>query len=86
MRRYAKRFSLAMVTGAVAALTVVQVAAAGVVATVDANLTSSLDQVTSYFTDNIGVVIAAFIGIAAFLWLLGMALRSVGVTKKSKVG
>jgi len=55
-------------------------------ATADPALTSAMDAVTSYFTDNIGVVIAAFVGIAVLLWLLSIFLRSVGVRKASRVG
>jgi hypothetical protein len=55
-------------------------------ATTDSNLTGATGQITDYFSANIGVVIALFVAVSALLWLLGMAFRSVGVKKASKVG
>lgn len=49
------------------------------IATADPALTSAMNTVTDYFTDNIGVVIAAFVGIAVLLWLLSKFLRAVGI-------
>lgn len=49
--------------------------------TVDSNLTDALDQVTTYFTSNIGAVITAVVGVIVFLWLLRLALRSFGIRK-----
>jgi uncharacterized membrane protein YeaQ/YmgE (transglycosylase-associated protein family) len=57
----------------------------GVLGTVDANLTSALTSVTSYFADNIGAVIAAVVGIIVFLWLLRIALHSFGIRKPRSV-
>lgn len=53
--------------------------------TADANLTSALNQVTTYFTSNIGTVITAVVGIAVFVWLLRMGFRSIGVRKARSV-
>jgi len=58
----------------------------GLMGAVDTNLTSALDSVTTYFSANIGVVIAAFVGIAVFLWLLRLAFRSFGIRKPKSVG
>ena len=52
-----------------------------VLGTADANLTSALNSVTTYFTSNIGVIVTAVVGIAVFLWLLRLAFRSFGIGK-----
>jgi len=54
-------------------------------ATADSNLTTALQSVTTYFADNIGLVITAVVGIAVFLWLLRMAFRSFGIHKPKSV-
>lgn len=54
-------------------------------ATADSNLTSVTGDVQDYFTSNIGTVIALFVSIALLLWMLAIALRSVGVRKPNKV-
>jgi hypothetical protein len=71
------------VLAALSAMMLVVVADAG--ATTDTSLTNSLNSVTTYFTNNIGAVIAAFVGIAVFLWLLRMAFRSFGIRKPRSV-
>ena len=53
--------------------------------TADPQLTSALSSVTSYFSDNIGVIIAAVVSIAVFLWLLRIAFRSFGIRKPRSV-
>jgi len=53
--------------------------------TADANLTSALDSVTTYFTSNIGGVITAVVSIAVFLWLLRLALRSFGIRRPRSI-
>lgn len=53
--------------------------------TADANLTSALSSVTTYFGDNIGVIIAAVVGVAVFIWMLRLAFRSFGVSKPRSV-
>ena len=53
--------------------------------TADANLTSALNSVTSYFSDNVGAVITAVVGIVLLLWLLRIAFRSFGIRKPSSV-
>ena len=53
--------------------------------TADTNLTSALNSVTSYFTDNVGAVITAVVGIVLLLWLLRIAFRSFGIRKPSSV-
>lgn len=53
----------------------------GFLGTADSNLTSALTQVTTYFSDNIGVIVAAVVGIVAFVWLLRFALHSFGIRK-----
>jgi hypothetical protein len=52
-----------------------------VLAAADSSLTSALSSVTTYFTDNIGAVITAVVGIAVFMWLLRLALHSFGIRK-----
>lgn len=52
---------------------------------VDANLTTALSDITTYFGDNIGAVITAVVGIALFMWLLRIAFRSFGVRKPRSV-
>lgn len=55
-------------------------------AAADTTLSAQTDTVKSYFQDNIGIVIGLFVAVALLLWLLGMAFRSVGAKKPSKVG
>lgn len=55
-------------------------------ATVDATLQSAIDDVVSFFGDNLPAVIGGFIAVAGILWLLGLAFRSVGIRSKGKVG
>jgi len=57
-------------------------ASAGVVGTADPNLTSTINQVTYYFGDNIAVVIGGSVSIALLLWLVGMFFRGTGAKKK----
>jgi len=52
--------------------------------TADPNLSDALDSVTTYFGDNIGVVIAAVVGIVVFVWLLKIALHSFGIRKPTR--
>lgn len=58
----------------------------GILGTADANLTTALSSVTTYFSNNIGVVIAAVVSIAVFLWLLRLAFRSFGIGKPRSSG
>jgi hypothetical protein len=58
----------------------------GALATADTNLTAALSSVTSYFTANIGVVIAAVVGVVVFLWILRLALKSFGIGKPKSAG
>ncbi len=60
--------------------------AGSALAAADAALTTQVTGLQTYFTDNIGTVIAAFVAISMLLWLLSIAFRSVGVKKPSKVG
>lgn len=53
--------------------------------TADPNLTSALTSVTTYFTDNIGAIITAVVGVVLFLWLLRLAFRSFGIRKPRSV-
>lgn len=57
----------------------------GLLGTADANLTSALDSVQTYFTSNIGTVIGIVVGIAVFVWLLRVGFRSIGVRKVRSV-
>lgn len=54
-------------------------------ATADPNLTSALTSVTTYFSDNIGAIITAVVGVVLFLWLLRLAFRSFGIRKPRSV-
>lgn len=56
----------------------------GLYGTADANLTSALSAVTSYFGANIGAVVAAVVGIVVFIWLLRIALHSFGIRKPGR--
>jgi hypothetical protein len=53
--------------------------------TADANLTSALSDVTSYFSDNVGTIITAVVGVTLMLWLLRIAFRSFGIRRPSSV-
>jgi hypothetical protein len=53
---------------------------------VDANLQGVITQLTTYFADNIVVVIGAFVTIAMALWMLSILFRSTGVKKPTRVG
>lgn len=53
--------------------------------TADPNLTSALTAVTTYFSDNIGAVIAAVVGLVVFIWLLRIALHSFGIRRARSV-
>jgi len=55
-------------------------------ATTDPTLTSASDQVTSYFTDNLGVAVGAFVAVAGVLWILALIFRSVGIHRRRSVG
>jgi hypothetical protein len=57
----------------------------GLLGTADANLSAVLDQITTYFTSNIGTVITAVVGVVLLLWLLRIAFRSFGVRRPSSV-
>jgi hypothetical protein len=82
MRSHLNRLTIAGGGTILAAL----VAAVPAFAAADSQLTSTTGQVSTYFTSNIGTIVALFVGIALFIWLLGMALRSVGVRAPRKVG
>jgi hypothetical protein len=51
------------------------------VAAVDSLLTGVISTVLAFFSDNIVVVIGAFVSIAVFVWLLSILFRSAGVKK-----
>lgn len=53
--------------------------------TADTNLTSALNSVTTYFSDNIATVITAVVGVVLLLWLLRIAFRSFGIRRPSSV-
>jgi len=55
-------------------------------ATADPVLTDASEQVTDYFTDNLGIAVGAFIAVAGVLWILHLIFRSVGIHKKKSVG
>jgi len=55
-------------------------------AAADITVTSAGTDLTTYFTDNLPTVIAAFIAVAMAIWVLGLLFKSVGVKKPSKVG
>jgi len=77
------RWALSLSVVALGALASAGVASAGgFLGTADPNLTSALDSVTSYFGDNIGVVIAAIVSITVLLWMVSMFFRSAGANKK----
>lgn len=59
--------------------------AAGAFATVDPSLSSADSQVQSFFTANIGEVVGLYVGIAALLWLIGMAIHSVMGRRKRTI-
>jgi hypothetical protein len=52
----------------------------------DATLTTQVDQVKAYFTDNIATVIGLFLAVTLLLWMFGLAVRSVGAKRKSAAG
>jgi phosphotransferase system glucose/maltose/N-acetylglucosamine-specific IIC component len=58
---------------------------AGFFGTADSNLTSATGDIQSYFTDNIGTVIALVVGISLLVWILRLAFHSVGVRKPRSV-
>jgi hypothetical protein len=55
-------------------------------AAADPVLTSAKTSLTTYFTDNLPVVIAGFIAVAMAIWALHLLFNSTGVKKPSKVG
>lgn len=50
--------------------------------TVDPVLQGAIDDVTDYFSDNIGAVILGVIAISLVLWLIAMFFRATGAKKK----
>lgn len=60
-------------------------AIAGFYGTADPNLTSATSSIQSYFSANIGVVIALVVGVALLVWILRIAFHSVGVRKPRSV-
>jgi hypothetical protein len=54
-------------------------------AAADPVLTSAVGQGTSYFSSNIGVIIGAFVAVAALLWLLTLGFRSMGIRRKGSL-
>ena len=75
------KFSAAFAAMVVLAMTVVSSA----MAAADTVLTQASGSITSYFTDNVGTVIAAFVAIGLAIWLLRMLFRSVGVGRPKSV-
>lgn len=53
--------------------------------TVDANLQTTLDAITAYFTSNIGIVITAVLGVVLLVWFVRMAFHSFGARKPKSV-
>jgi hypothetical protein len=62
------------------------IAATSALAAADPTITDAKTQVTTYFTDNLPTIIAAFVAVAMAIWGLSLLFRSVGVKKPSKVG
>jgi hypothetical protein len=62
------------------------VSVANAFAAADPTITDAKTQVTTYFTDNLPTIIAAFVAVAMAIWGLSLLFRSVGVKKPSKVG
>lgn len=60
--------------------------AGSALAAADPTVTSTSDTIKSYFTDNLPVVIGAFVAIAGVLWILGLLTRSTGFRNRGKVG
>jgi len=54
--------------------------------TADATLSDAFDQIQTYFTDNLPLVVGIFVAIAGVLWLLAMGFHSAGVKRRGKVG
>jgi len=69
------RYTLVVAGIAAWALGVVSVAGA----TSDPNLTSATTQVTTYFTNNLPVVIGVFIAVALVIWLFAKSVHWVGI-------
>jgi hypothetical protein len=46
---------------------------------------AAVGQGTSYFSSNIGVIIGAFVAVAALLWLLTLGFRSMGIRRKGSL-
>lgn len=56
----------------------------GVLGAVDANLTSAITAVETYFSENLFTVVMAFVTIACALWLLAILFHSAGVKKPTR--
>jgi uncharacterized oligopeptide transporter (OPT) family protein len=78
------RAKVAVIVGSVTGLMALVVPAlAG--ATADPVLTDAKTQATSYFSDNIAVVVGGFILVAGALWLLALAFNSMGLKRKRSI-
>jgi hypothetical protein len=73
-------------TSVMAAFVSALVFAGSALAAADPTIESAKTSVTTYFTDNLPVVIAAFIAVAMAIWALSLLFKSVGVRRPSKVG
>lgn len=56
-----------------------------VLGTADTTLQNALNSATTYFSNNIGIVIAAFVAVAGLLWLLTLGFNSIGLRRKRAV-
>lgn len=73
-----RKLYMTIVGGMMAAM----VFASSAFATADPALTSATGQITDYFSDNLAVVITVLVSVSLVLWLIGMAIKSVGANKK----
>jgi hypothetical protein len=67
-----------MLTGLVASAMVL---ASSALAAPDPTITDVKTQLTTYFTDNLPTVIAAFVAVAVALWMIGVLTAKIGVRK-----
>jgi hypothetical protein len=78
-----RKLYVSLVVGVVSALAIFVGNAA---AAADATITDAKTQLTTYFTDNLPTVIAAFVAVAMAIWALHLLFNSTGVKKPTKVG
>jgi uncharacterized membrane protein YeaQ/YmgE (transglycosylase-associated protein family) len=53
-------------------------------ASADTNVQALLTALQTAFTSNFPAIVTAFVGIAVVLWIVHIALRSLGVRKPSR--